>query len=93
MDPNAGQRDHNLYEHLEVPRAASTEQIKQAYRILALKHHPDKGGDPHKFAEISRAFTVLSDPDQRALYDATCTWPDSTSNALPHVAIAPSCIA
>lgn len=58
-----------LYETLGVEKSADAKAIKQAYRKLAVKHHPDKGGDEHKFKEISAAYEVLSDPDKRAKYD------------------------
>ena len=43
----------------------------QAYRLLAKRHHPDKGGDPAAFARLQAAFEVLSDPRKRGVYD---TW-------------------
>ena len=43
----------------------------QAYRLLAKKHHPDRGGRADDFARIQQAFEVLSDPQQREVYD---TW-------------------
>jgi len=52
-----------------VTKTASDAEIKKAYRKLAVKHHPDKGGDPEKFKEITRAYEVLSDPDKKAKYD------------------------
>mmetsp|Transcript_52935 Transcript_52935/g.136737 ORF Transcript_52935/g.136737 Transcript_52935/m.136737 type:complete len:523 (+) Transcript_52935:103-1671(+) len=58
-----------FYKCLEVDKNATDPEIKKAYRKLAVKHHPDKGGDPEKFKEITRAYEVLSDADKRAKYD------------------------
>jgi DnaJ-class molecular chaperone len=59
--------DH--YNTLGVTRSASPEEIKKAYRKLAMEHHPDKGGDINKFQEISTAYEILSDQDRRFQYD------------------------
>ena len=62
----------DYYEILGVPRNATKEQIKDAYRRLALKHHPDQNkehGAEEKFKEISEAYAVLSDESKRAQYD------------------------
>jgi len=58
-----------FYTLLDVDKNASDAEIKKAYRKLAVKHHPDKGGDPEKFKEITRAYEVLSDSDKRSKYD------------------------
>merc|ERR1740138_98771 len=58
-----------LYKLLEVDKNSSEADIKKAYRKLAVKHHPDKGGDPEKFKEITRAYEVLSDSEKRSKYD------------------------
>jgi len=58
-----------LYETLGVEKSADAKEIKKAYRKLAVKHHPDKGGDEHKFKEINAAYEILSDPEQRVKYD------------------------
>ncbi|CAG9460516.1 unnamed protein product [Pedinophyceae sp. YPF-701] len=61
----------DLYEVLGVRRDATEVQIKRAYKSLATKHHPDKGGDAAAFAAITQAFNVLSDKARRARYDDT----------------------
>jgi len=59
----------DYYEILGVSKDASDEEIKRAYRRLAQKYHPDKGGDEKKFKEINEAYQVLSDKEKRAQYD------------------------
>lgn len=59
-----------LYQALELQRDADASEIKRCYRRLAWLYHPDKGGDPERFKEISFAYEVLSDPERRAQYDA-----------------------
>jgi len=66
----SSKRDY--YEVLGVPRDASKEEIKKAYRQLALKYHPDRNKSPdaeEKFKEISEAYAVLSDDEKRMQYD------------------------
>lgn len=62
----------DYYEILGVNKNASVDEIKKAYRKLALKYHPDKGGtkeDETKFKEINEAYQILSDPQKRKQYD------------------------
>jgi len=59
----------DYYKILGVPRDASEEEIKKAFRKLAHKYHPDKGGDEKKFKEINEAYQVLSNKEKRAQYD------------------------
>ncbi|KAM0983082.1 hypothetical protein ACFX2J_015796 [Malus domestica] len=60
----------DYYKTLNVPRTATLQEIKSAYRNLARKYHPDKGGGAEdKFKEISAAYEVLSDDGKRSLYD------------------------
>merc|ERR1719511_270193 len=58
-----------FYKTLDVDKNASEPDIKKAYRKMAVKHHPDKGGDPEKFKEVTHAYEVLSDPQKREKYD------------------------
>ncbi|KAG6910877.1 hypothetical protein DXG01_006560 [Tephrocybe rancida] len=59
-----------FYDLLEVPPNASEVDLKKAYRKKALRLHPDKGGDPELFKEVTHAYEILSDPDKRDVYDA-----------------------
>jgi DnaJ family protein A protein 2 len=58
-----------LYETLEVEKNATPKEIKKSYFRLSKMHHPDKGGDEHRFKEINAAYEILSDPEKREKYD------------------------
>ena len=58
-----------LYEVLGVDKDSTFDQIKKAYRKKAIKEHPDKGGDPDKFKEVTAAYEILSDKEKREIYD------------------------
>ena len=64
-------RKANHYEALGVDQKATTEEIKKAYRKKARNHHPDIGGNEDEMAKINAAYTCLSNPQRRQLYDAT----------------------
>src|SRR5881409_1048758 len=63
----------DYYDVLCVERSATEEEVKRAYRKLAVKFHPDKNpDDPHaeeKFKELGEAYDVLMDPEMRSAYD------------------------
>lgn len=59
----------NYYDVLGVQEQATQEEIKKAYRKLAVEHHPDKGGDENRFKEIAHAYGVLGDEGKRKQYD------------------------
>jgi len=75
-DADAGGRsdkERDYYAVLGVPRDADAKTIKDAFRRLALKYHPDRNKEPgaeERFKEIAEAYAVLSDPQKRAAYDA-----------------------
>jgi curved DNA-binding protein CbpA len=65
--------ERDFYDVLGVAKSASGHDIKEAYRKLAFLHHPDRDRSPEaeqRFKEVSQAYSVLSDPEKRALYDA-----------------------
>lgn len=70
----------DYYKTLGVPRDATDDQIKKAFRKLARTHHPDAGGDEAKFKELNEAYEVLSDKEKRELYD---TYGTANPNEIP----------
>ena len=78
------------YKILEIEVGASKEKIKKAYRTLAHKYHPDKGGDEAKMKELNEAYAVLTKPvslqpqhmqPQYTWYTYTCSYQYSTRGA------------
>jgi len=71
--PNQEQKQESdeteLYDRLGVKKTCSKDEINRAFRKLAIKHHPDKGGDPEMFKKIGEAHEILSDDDKRKKYD------------------------
>lgn len=69
----------NHYDILGIPKTASEDDVRTAYRKLARKNHPDKGGDKDTFQKIQTAYETLSDPNKRSAYDN----PNSMANDFP----------
>jgi len=61
--------DDDYYKLLGLQRDATQPEIKRAFRRISMKEHPDKGGDPEKYARISHAYDVLSNEEKRRNYD------------------------
>lgn len=70
FNPNQNINNTEYYNLLNVNKNATSSEIKKSYRKLAMKHHPDKGGDSELFKKITEAFQVLSDDNKRKLYDS-----------------------
>lgn len=78
----------DFYEVLNVPRDATVDEIKKAYKRMALQLHPDKNVDnreeaEEKFKKITEAYTILSDPEKRRTYDQFGTVPEGGSGFAP----------
>ena len=58
-----------LYDILQIDKNASQEEIKKKFKKLAVLNHPDKGGDPEKFKDITHAYEILSDETKRNQYN------------------------
>ncbi len=61
--------DKDYYDILGVPKTATADEIKKAFRKAARKHHPDAGGSEERFKELNEAYEVLSDDEKRKQYD------------------------
>lgn len=59
----------NYFQTLGLNESASEEDIKRAYKRMAMQHHPDRGGDVSQFQEIQEAYDTLSDPQRRAQWE------------------------
>jgi curved DNA-binding protein CbpA len=63
-------RELNPYDVLRVPPTAEAGVVRAAYRALAWRHHPDRGGSAERMIAINEAWRILGDPFRRAAYDA-----------------------
>jgi len=72
----------SLYEILGVAKNSSTIVIKEAFKKLAMEHHPDKGGDADEFIKVQQAYEILSDPKSRKLYDETGFIPNMNEESM-----------
>ena len=89
--PTATPKERGLYEALGVEPDASAAKIKKAYYKLAMKEHPDKGGDKEKFHAIGDAYQVLSDVPKRKKYAArTRGAPPTRTHAPSHDSVSSS---
>ena len=59
----------DYYSILGVPKNASSEQLKKAYKKQSMQHHPDRGGDEAQFKKVNEAYSTLKDPAKRQQYD------------------------
>ncbi len=78
MDDRTSPQNH--YHVLGIRRDATRDQIKRAYRRMVHRTHPDARGSSTSFQRVRRAYEVLSDPVERARYDALTRPADSAAN-------------
>ena len=73
------------YQALGIQKGASDDEIKKAYRKLAIRHHPDKGGNPEDFKKVQGAYDILSDPEKKQNFDrfGTPDGPQQGGNPFP----------
>jgi DnaJ-class molecular chaperone len=70
----------NFYEVLQLPTDCTAKDITKNFRQLALKNHPDRGGNTQQFQKINEAYEVLSDPQKRADYDHKLKYQSASPN-------------
>ena len=73
--------NQNPYECLGLTSTASLSELKNAYRALVKKHHPDTGGDAQKILELNAAWELLSDPEKRRAFDRKNDQVDSAAKS------------
>lgn len=77
------------YEILGVSPHAAADEVKAAHRRAAKRHHPDNGGDPDAFADVTAAYDLLGDPERRAAFDISGAWPTDATEAHPFADVLP----
>jgi len=70
----------DYYNILGVDASASEDQIRQAYKRLAMQHHPDRGGDAARFQEVQEAYSTLTDAGKRAQWEQQRAFTDQAGN-------------
>jgi DnaJ-class molecular chaperone len=75
----------DYYKILGISRDASIDDIKQAYKTLARKHHPDRGGNKEEFQKIQEAYETLSNNDKKYDYDNPNIFPQGNVNGFPDI--------
>lgn len=73
----------NPYQILAIEQQADATEIKKAYRKLASKHHPDRGGNAEEFKKVQEAYEILSDPQKRQMFDQFGTVNPQTGQGSP----------
>jgi molecular chaperone DnaJ len=87
LSTNIQMSNSNHYDTLDVSPQATSTEIKQAYRRLAKRFHPDsqsETADPEKIIQVNAAYEILSDPNRRRSYDQQLRYPQPLNTETEH---------